>query len=108
MTQNNSSDKEKKNEIYSDNIIFSRVVPAGKRIYYIDVRRTRRGDLFLTLTESKKIIENSETNSFRFEKQKLFLYQEDFGKFMDCLDDTIFFIRKKKREEHINSSKSLC
>ncbi|BAG83569.1 DUF3276 family protein [Candidatus Azobacteroides pseudotrichonymphae] len=86
-----------------ENIVFSKVIPAGKRIYYLDVRQTRRGDMFLTLTESKKIIENSESNVFRFEKQKLFLYQEDFNKFMEGLDETISFIRKKERDKYTSS-----
>lgn len=104
MMQNNISDKEQKNEIYMENVIFSKVIPAGKRIYYLDVRQTRKGSMFLTLTESKKIIENSEANTFHFEKQKLFLYQEDFNKFMEGLDETIFFIRKKEREKYMSSS----
>ncbi|GMO32573.1 MAG: hypothetical protein Pg6B_01500 [Candidatus Azobacteroides pseudotrichonymphae] len=89
--------------MYMENIVFSKVIPAGKRIYYLDVRQTRRGDMFLTLTESKKIIENSESNVFRFEKQKLFLYQEDFNKFMEGLDETISFIRKKERDKYTSS-----
>lgn len=94
MIQNNISDKKQKNETYNENIIFSRVVPAGKRMYYLDVRKTRRGDLFLTLTESKKIIDNYETNAFHLGKQKIFIYQEDFNKFMKNFNEIFTFIEK--------------
>ena len=64
--------------------IYSRRVPAGKRTYYFDVKTTRSGeDFFVTITESKRIGEN------RHEKHKVFLYKEDFGKFITALHDVI-------------------
>ncbi|MDA1332820.1 MAG: DUF3276 family protein, partial [Bacteroidetes bacterium] len=69
-------DRPQRTERYRDEI-FSKRVPAGKRTYFFDVKSTRSGsDFFLTITESKKVGEN------RYEKHKVFLYKEDFGKFV--------------------------
>lgn len=68
--------------------IYSRRVPAGKRTYFFDVKTTRSGkDYFLTITESKKVGEN------RYEKHKLFLYKEDFGKFVSAMHEVVRFIQ---------------
>lgn len=74
--------------------IFSKVVRAGKRTYFFDVKATRKDDYYLTITESKKIFDND--GRFHFEKHKLFLYKEDFAKFEDGLTDAIAYIRKVK------------
>lgn len=79
------------NEAEKD-IVFSRTVKAGKRIYYIDVKRNRKEELFITLTESKKTVSGSELQPVvNYEKHKLFLYREDFGKFMSALHEAIAF-----------------
>lgn len=70
--------------------IFSRSVRAGKRTYYFDVKSTKKGDYYLTLTERKR--KYNEDGTFRVEKHKLFLYKEDFDKFADALDETIEFV----------------
>ena len=68
--------------------IYSRRIPAGKRTYFFDVKSTRSGeDFFITITESKRIDEG------RYEKHKLFLYKEDFGKFVRALHEVIQHIR---------------
>jgi hypothetical protein len=68
--------------------IFSKRVPAGKRTYFFDVKTTRSGrDYFLTITESKRIDEH------RYEKHKIFLYKEDFGKFMSAMCEAVRFIQ---------------
>lgn len=68
--------------------IYAKRVPAGKRTYFFDVKSTRSGrDFFITITESKRIDEN------RYEKHKLFLYKEDFGKFVHALHEVIDHIR---------------
>ncbi len=68
--------------------IYSKRVPAGKRTYFFDVKTTRSGkDYFLTITESKKVGEN------RYEKHKLFLYKEDFGKFVSAMHEVVRFIQ---------------
>lgn len=71
--------------------IFSRVVRAGKRTYFFDVKATKSDEYYLTITESKKRFDN-ELGKFFYEKHKLFLYKEDFLKFADGLNDSISFI----------------
>lgn len=66
--------------------LFSKAVRAGKRTYFFDVKSTRAEELYLTITESKKRF-NQQTGKFYYEKHKLFLYQEDFGKFKDALQE---------------------
>ena len=71
-------------------ILFSEPVKAGKRIYYFDVKETRNGERFLTITESKKIVEGDAANpQFTFQKHKIFLYKEDYEKFVSALLKTI-------------------
>ncbi len=70
--------------------IFSKVVRAGKRTYFFDVKATRRNDYYLTITESKK--RYNRNGRFYYEKHKIFLYKEDFEKFSDALKETIDFI----------------
>ncbi len=68
--------------------VFSRRVPAGKRTYFFDIKTTRSGeDFFLTITESKRVDES------RYEKHKIFLYKEDFGKFVSAFHEAIRFVR---------------
>mgnify|MGYP003807256491 CR=1 FL=1 len=71
--------------------IFSKAVRAGKRTYFFDVKSTRSEDYYLTITESKRRFSN-EQGKFFYEKHKLFLYPEDFEKFIKGLNDTIHFI----------------
>lgn len=70
--------------------IFTRVVRAGKRTYFFDVKATRKDDYYLTITESKKRL-GKEGKVF-YEKHKIFLYKEDFDKFTEGLKDAIEFI----------------
>ncbi len=72
--------------------IFSRAVRAGKRTYFFDVKATVGEEFYLTITESKRRF-NNEQGKFFYEKHKLFLYKEDFGKFGNGLNDAIEFIR---------------
>ena len=79
---------------YNDEV-FSRRVPAGKRTYFFDVKTTRSGeDFFLTITESKRTGEDT------YQKHKLFLYKEDFGKFVDALHEAIDHIRTERLPEY--------
>ncbi|MBQ7443262.1 MAG: DUF3276 family protein [Bacteroidaceae bacterium] len=74
-------------------ILFSRSIRAGKRIYYIDVKQTSKGELFLSLTESKKIVTGeSDMPQVNFEKHKIFLYPEDFEKFTTGLAEAMRYI----------------
>ena len=75
-------------------IVYSRSVKAGKRIYYLDVRKARNEDLYLGITESKRRqVEGEEAPSF--EKHKVFLYKEDFAHFTEGLQDVIAFVQKQ-------------
>jgi len=71
--------------------IFSRAVKAGKRTYFFDVKSTRGGQYYLTITESKRRFSN-EQGKFFYEKHKVFLFREDFEKFIRGLDASIRFI----------------
>ena len=74
-------------------IIFSKAIKAGKRIYYLDVKKSRNDEMYLAITESKKIVSGEGNDAqINFEKHKIFLYQEDFGKFISCLTEAIGFI----------------
>lgn len=75
-------------------ILFSQTVKAGKRIYYLDVKRNRNDEMFLSITESKKVYAEpgSDDGQYTFEKHKIFLYREDFGKFITALTDALRFI----------------
>ncbi len=68
--------------------VFSKKVRAGKRTYFFDVKATRSGDYYLTLTESKKRLEDGV-----FVKHKIFLYKEDFEKFTEGLTETVEYIK---------------
>ncbi|NCC99227.1 MAG: DUF3276 family protein [Bacteroidia bacterium] len=74
-------------------IVFSKTVKAGKRVYYLDVKKDRRDDLFLSITESKRKAV-TEDGQFVFEKHKIFLYKEDFDKFEDAMTEALNFMRK--------------
>jgi len=85
-----NEDFEKKDEIYS------RVIRAGKRTYFLDVKSTKNDDYYLTVTESKKVFQKD--GRFKYEKHKIFLYREDFDKFVDGMNDVINFIKEEKGE----------
>ncbi|MCF8308985.1 MAG: PUR family DNA/RNA-binding protein, partial [Bacteroidales bacterium] len=76
--------------------IFSRAVRAGKRTYFFDVKSTRKGEYYLTITESKRKF-NNDQGKFYYEKFKLFLYKEDFDKFKDALGETIQYINDNQQ-----------
>lgn len=75
-------------------IAYSRSVKAGKRIYYLDVKKARNEDLYLCITESKKR-SSGEDEIPSFEKHKVFLYKEDFAHFTEALRDVINFVEQK-------------
>lgn len=76
--------------------IHSKVVRAGKRTYFFDVKSTRNEEFYLTITESKKRFEDN--GNFHYEKHKIFLYKEDFEKFADCLQEIIGYINENQGE----------
>lgn len=79
--------------------VYSKVVRAGKRTYFFDVKATRADDYFITITESRrKTLTDGEVV---FEKQKLHLYKEDFEKFAEGLESVVEYIRKAKPENFL-------
>jgi len=80
--------------------IFSKVIRAGRRTYFFDVRSTKADDYYLTITESKKF--TNEDGSFYYRKHKIYLYKEDFENFKDALEEATNFIIDKKGEEVIS------
>lgn len=74
-------------------ILYSKAIKAGKRIYYLDVKRNLKDDLFVAVTESKKI-QSKDNMQVSFEKHKIFLYREDFDKFMEGMQEVIGFIKE--------------
>jgi len=91
--------KKTADEIEKD-VIFSHAVKAGKRIYYMDVRKTRKEEMYLSITESKKIVSGEgESAQVSFEKHKIFLYREDFSNFIEGLTKTIKFIHEAEKTD---------
>ncbi|MFA6126087.1 MAG: DUF3276 family protein [Bacteroidales bacterium] len=70
--------------------IYSKVIRAGKRTYFFDVKATRGEDYYITITESKKVFDMD--GSSHYEKHKIFLYKEDFDKFGEGFDEAVGFI----------------
>ena len=86
-------------------IVFSQSIKAGKRIYYLDVKKNRKDEMFLAITESKKIVTGEGDDSqVSFEKHKIFLYKEDFEKFMAGLQQAIRFIEEEQGNDASSDS----
>ena len=82
-------------------IVFSKSIKAGKRIYYLDVKKNRKDEMFLAITESKKVVMGEGDDSqVSFEKHKIFLYKEDFQKFMAGLTEAINFIDRSGTNDY--------
>ena len=87
-------------EMNEKEIVFSKSIKAGKRIYYLDVKKNRKDEMFIAITESKKVISGEGDDSqVSFEKHKIFLYKEDFEKFMTGLTQAISFINEEQGDE---------
>lgn len=80
--------------------IFSKVLRAGRRTYFFDVRSTRANDYYLTITESKKF--TNDDGSFYYKKHKIYLYKEDFDGFREILEEMTDYIINEKGEEVIS------
>jgi hypothetical protein len=90
----------RENEMLEKEDIFSKVLRAGRRTYFFDVRATKADDYYITITESKKFTE--EDGSFHFKKHKIYLYKEDFAAFREILDEMVDFVLDQKGEEVIS------
>lgn len=80
--------------------IFSKVLRAGRRTYFFDVRSTKAGDYYLTITESKKF--TNDDGSFHYKKHKIYLYKEDFNEFNEILKEMTDYIIDEKGDEVIS------
>ena len=80
--------------------IFSKVLRAGRRTYFFDVRATKADDYYITITESKKYTE--EDGSYHFKKHKIYLYKEDFASFNEILSEMTEYVINHKGEEVIS------
>ena len=104
------------NKINGRDEIYSEKVKAGKRTYFFDVKATRSNDYYLTITESKKRFKE---DGFTYEKHKIFLYKEDFNKFLEALNNTVnhvkhelmpdvdfaqFDVNDREREEEVTAT----
>ncbi len=78
-------------------IVLTKSVKAGRRTYFLDVRATRGGDYYLTVTESRKT--TFEDGRVSYDRHKIFLYKEDFAKFTDALNEVVEYIHQKRPEE---------
>ena len=91
MYNNNYKDQEE---------IFSKVLRAGRRTYFFDVRETKASDYYLTITESKKF--TNDDGTFHYKKHKIYLYKEDFNDFNSILGEMVDFIIRERGEEVIS------
>ncbi|WP_178985621.1 PUR family DNA/RNA-binding protein [Winogradskyella helgolandensis] len=80
--------------------IYSKVLRAGRRTYFFDVRATKAGDYYLTVTESKKF--TNDDGSFHYKKHKIYLYKEDFTEFKEILAEMTDYIINEKGQEVIS------
>ena len=83
--------------------IFSKKVRAGRRTYFFDVRSTKAGDYYMTLTESVRDFNKDGVPSYR--KHKLYLYKEDFKNFKEAFEEVTSYIIQEKGEEIISDKK---
>lgn len=91
MSEKDSMDQEE---------IYSKVLRAGRRTYFFDVRGTKAGDYYLTITESKKFTHDD--GSFHYKKHKIYLYKEDFSSFREIMNEMMDFIIDEKGKEVIS------
>lgn len=87
--------------------LFSKPVRAGKRTYFFDVKATKNNDFYLTITESKRRV-GADGQHQSYDKHKIFLYKEDFKKFVEGLEESIQYIKDNipDFEEQIRKSES--
>ena len=76
-------------------ILFTRTVKAGKRVYYIDVKQDRNSEYYISLTESKRIREGSDEAPPQFEKHKIFVYREDIGKIREAFEAASAYVAQE-------------
>ena len=90
----------RENDRLENEDIFSKVLRAGRRTYFFDVRATKADDYYITITESKKFTEAD--GSYHFKKHKIYLYKEDFSAFAEILEEMTDYVLNHKGEEVIS------
>jgi hypothetical protein len=90
----------RENDMLEKEEIFSKILRAGRRTYFFDVRATKADDYYITITESKKFTEMD--GSFHFKKHKIYLYKEDFAAFTEILEEMTSYVLNHKGEEVIS------
>ncbi|MCB0425578.1 MAG: PUR family DNA/RNA-binding protein [Flavobacteriaceae bacterium] len=88
------------NDMMEKEEIFSKVLRAGRRTYFFDVRATKAGDYYLTITESKKF--TNDDGSYHYKKHKIYLYKEDFVDFENILGEMTRYVIEEKGDEVIS------
>ena len=88
------------NDMMEKEEIFSKVLRAGRRTYFFDVRATKAGDYYLTITESKKF--TNDDGSYHYKKHKIYLYKEDFVDFENILNEMTQYVIEEKGDEVIS------
>jgi hypothetical protein len=88
------------NDMMEKEEIFSKVLRAGRRTYFFDVRSTKADDYYLTITESKKF--TNDDGSFHYKKHKIYIYKEDFTEFKEILGEMTDYIIDEKGDEVIS------
>lgn len=91
---NNDNNDNSNEGARNQNSVFQQSVLAGKRKYFFDVRQTRDGDYYLTMTERKKRYQSA-NGTFEHERHTIFLYKEDINKFMDALNASVDKIKNE-------------
>ena len=81
--ENNENNEKKMDSVYS-----KRIRAGKRRTYFFDVRATRGNDYYLTITESRKRFDNN-----GYDRHKIFLYKEDFNKFIKALGEAIDYVK---------------
>lgn len=84
--------------------VYSKVIRAGRRTYFFDVKATRDNDYFVTITESRKM--NGGDGTAYYEKHKIHLYKEDFDKYMDGLENVLNYIKYANSQHTHTNGKS--
>lgn len=92
---NYEKNRERNDEVYT------KVIKAGKRTYFFDIKSTKANDLYLTITESKKVTDNGVES---YQKHKIFLYKEDFEKFKEGFEDVVAKIEELKEKNNIEQT----
>ena len=88
------------NDMMEKEEIFSKVLRAGRRTYFFDVRATKADDYYLTITESKKF--TNDDGSYHYKKHKIYIYKEDFAEFKEILAEMTDYIISEKGDEVIS------